>query len=182
MPTTFEVLSPDGSPIFLASLPNERGGGKPHHQYVRDDAELQKFLTERDGPGWAIYHTAAILKEGTWRNKENVRGTLYVWGETDFKDHKDISEQEIVRRLDSIPLRPTFSVFSGHGIHLYWGLKEEEDASPGEGQRRIEDVLVYCGKATRGFAWRSGARRGKARQQLDRSPFDGIPPSEAVPF
>ena len=141
MPTTFEVLSPDGSPIFLASLPNERGGGKPHHQYVRDDAELQKFLTERDGPGWAIYHTAAILKEETWRNKENVRGTLYVWGETDFKDHKDISEQEIVRRLDSIPLRPTFSVFSGHGIHLYWGLKEEEDASPGEGQRRIEDVL-----------------------------------------
>ena len=31
--------------------------------------------------------------------------------------------------------------FSGHGVHLYWTLKEEEDASPGEGQRRIEETL-----------------------------------------
>src|SRR5262245_24790008 len=141
MPTTFEVLSPDGSPIFLASLPNERGGGKPHHQYVRDDAQLQKFLADHDRPGWAIYHAAAILKDGAWRKQENVRATLFVWGEVDFKDHADLSIEEIVRRFDKIPLRPTFFVFSGHGIHGYWMLKEEEDASPGGGQRRVEEVL-----------------------------------------
>src|SRR5262249_26191828 len=45
------------------------------------------------------------------------------------------------RRLNTIPLRPTFFVNSGHGIHCYWLLKEEEDASPGNGQRRIEEVL-----------------------------------------
>jgi AAA domain len=142
MPSTFEILSPDGSPIFLAKLPNEKGNGKaPLHQYVRDEAQLQKFLADHDSPGYAIYHTASILKEGAWRNKDNVRATLFVWGEVDFKDHPDLSREEIVRRLDGIPLRPTFSVFSGHGIHLYWLLKEAEDASPGEGQRRIEEVL-----------------------------------------
>ena len=141
MPTTFEVLSPDGGPIFLAALPNERGKGAPHHQYVRSDADLERFLADYDRPGYALYHTAAILKNGEWRNKANVRATLFVWGEVDFKDHPDIAPDEIVRRLNNIPLRPTFCVFSGHGIHLYWMLKEEEDASPGDGQRRVEEVL-----------------------------------------
>jgi hypothetical protein len=141
---TFDILSPDGSPIFLASLPNERGNGKrPYHQYVRSEEELQKFITERDKPGWATYHAVAILKDGTWRNQENVRATLFVWGEVDFKDHPDIPPEEITRRLSNIPahVKPTFCVFSGHGIHPYWLLKEEADASPGEGQRQIEDVL-----------------------------------------
>jgi len=142
--STFDILSPDGSPIFLASLPNERGNGKkPYHQYVRNEEELQKFIVERDKPGWATYHTAAILKDGAWRNQENVRATLFVWGEVDFKDHPDIPPEEITRRLSNIPahVKPTFCVFSGHGIHPYWLLKEEADASPGEGQRQIEDIL-----------------------------------------
>jgi hypothetical protein len=140
----FDVLSPDGGPIFLASLPNERGNGKvPHHQYVKNEAELQRFIAERDRPGWAIYHTPAILRNGAWRSQENVRATLLAWGEVDFKDHPDIPPEEIVRRLSKIPthVKPTFCVFSGHGIHLYWVLKEEVDASPGEGQRQVEDVL-----------------------------------------
>jgi len=141
---TFDILSPDRSPIFLASLPNERGNGKrPYHQYVRNEEELQKFITDRDKPGWATYHAVAILKDGAWRNQENVRATLFVWGEVDFKDHPDISAEEITRRMGNIPahVKPTFCVFSGHGIHPYWLLKEETDASPGEGQRQIEDVL-----------------------------------------
>src|SRR5262249_5136148 len=141
MPTTFEVLSPDGSPIFVACLPNERGGGKPWHQYVHDVVQLEKFIATYDKPGFALYHTVAILQNGAWRKQENVRATLYVWGDLDFKDHPDIPREEIVRRLNTIPLRPTFFVNSGHGIHCYWLLKEEEDASPGNGQRRIEEVL-----------------------------------------
>jgi hypothetical protein len=140
----FEILSAGGDPKFLASLPNEGGTGKkPYHQYVRNEEELQKFIAERDKPGWAIYHTVAILQNGTWRNQENVRATLFVWGEVDFKDHPDIPPEEITRRLGNIPahVKPTFYVFSGHGIHPYWLLKEETDASPGEGQRQIEDIL-----------------------------------------
>jgi hypothetical protein len=72
-----------------------------------------------------------------------VRATLFVWGEVDFKDHPDIPPEEITRRLSNIPahVKPTFCVFSGHGIHPYWLLKEEADASPGGGQRQIEDIL-----------------------------------------
>src|SRR5262249_7609272 len=135
MPTTFEVLSPDGSPIFVACLPNERGTGKPWHQYVHDNAQLENFIATYDKPGFALYHTVAILRNGAWRKQENVRATLYVWGDLDFKDHLDIPPENIVRRLNTIPLRPTFFVNSGHGIHCYWLLKEEEDASPGNGQR-----------------------------------------------
>jgi len=38
---TFGILSPDGHPLFVADLPNERGSGNPHHQYVRSEQELQ---------------------------------------------------------------------------------------------------------------------------------------------
>jgi hypothetical protein len=50
---TFDILSPDGHPLFVADLPNERGDGAPHHQYVRNEQELQRFIATRDKPGRA---------------------------------------------------------------------------------------------------------------------------------
>ena len=61
---TFNILSPDGHPLFVADLPNERGSGNPHHQYVRSEQELQRFIAARDKPGRALYYTVAHLAEG----------------------------------------------------------------------------------------------------------------------
>jgi hypothetical protein len=138
---TFDFLSPGGQPIFVTRLPNERGGGKPIQRYVRNETELQKFIADHDEPGYALYHAAAILKEGSWRNKDNVVATRKIWAEIDFKHHRDMSPEEIRQRIEAIPLKPTGVIFSGHGYHLYWLFKEDVDAAPAEGQRRVEDAL-----------------------------------------
>jgi hypothetical protein len=148
---TFDVLSPDGEPLFLANFLNEKKAKleeheRPRHRWVRNQEELDAFLRQHDILGRATYHTVAKLKPGSWRKKENVHATLFIWAETDFKDHPGLGREEICRRIEAIPdrIKPTFCVFSGHGVHLYWLLKEPEDASPGEAQRRIEEALALA--------------------------------------
>jgi AAA domain len=138
---TFDFLSPGGQPVFVTRLPNERGKGKPVHRYIHNETELQGFISTHDEPGYALYHAVAILKEGAWRNKQNVEATRYIWTEVDFKDHPDFSAEEIRCRIETIPLRPTAVIFSGHGYHLYWQLREDVDAKPGEAQQRVEEAL-----------------------------------------
>jgi hypothetical protein len=137
----FKILSPDGHPIYVASLPNERGKGPVHHEYVASNDELNAFITRYDHPGRALYYTVARLRAGATRSKESVVATHWVWAEIDYKDHPTISPEEILHRVLAMPLRPSLVVHSGHGVHLLWQLHEPEDASPGEGQRRIEDAL-----------------------------------------
>jgi hypothetical protein len=84
---TFDFLSPGGQPVLVCRLPNERGKGKPVHRYVHNETELQGFIATYNEPGYALYHAAAILKEGSWRNKENVIATRKIWTEIDFKHH-----------------------------------------------------------------------------------------------
>jgi AAA domain len=140
---TFDFLSPGGQPVLVCRLPNERGKGKPVHRYVHNETELQGFIATYNEPGYALYHAVAIFKEGAWRNKQNVEGTRYIWTEVDFKDHPDLGPEEIRRRIGDIPppLKPTAIIFSGHGYHLYWQLKEDADARPGEAQQRVEEAL-----------------------------------------
>jgi hypothetical protein len=147
--TLFSTLSPDGQPMFLASLSNVQGG-RVHHEFIRSEEELQRFLKEYDHPGRALYRTVAQLREeeeafhqarNSWRRKDNVADTVWIWGEVDFKDHPDIEPDEIAQRLLAMEPAATKIVHSGHGLHAYWRLAEREDASPGEGQRRIEEVL-----------------------------------------
>jgi hypothetical protein len=138
---TFSTLSPDGHPLFCADLPNDREQGKPRHCYVHDERQLQQFIARHDKPGRALYFTVAHLAEGAWRTKDNVIASHWVWTEVDFKDHPELTQEEILRRIYQIPRRPNLIVFSGHGYHLYWRLAEPTDAQPGDAQRRLEEVL-----------------------------------------
>lgn len=125
----FSTISPDGDPIFLASLPNERGG-RTHHEFACNEEHVQKFLAAYDRPGRALYFTVAHLSalpegeplvgvSGSWRCKENVQTVSWIWAEVDCKDHPELTPEEIRRRIDAIPLKPTMIVSSGHGFHLY---------------------------------------------------------------
>jgi hypothetical protein len=135
--------------MFLASLSNVQGG-RVHHEFVRSEEELQRFLKDYDHPGRALYRTVAQLRQdeeafqkarNSWRRKDNVADTVWIWGEVDFKDHPEIPPEDIAQRLLAMEPAATEIVHSGHGLHAYWRLAEREDASPGEGQRRIEEVL-----------------------------------------
>ena len=138
---TFSMLSPDGHAIEVWSLPNVQGGGSTHRERVHNNVELEKFIARYDHPGRALYHTVAKLKDGMTRSKEAVETVCFIWADIDFKDHPDVLPEEIRRRVEAIPTKPTLVVFSGHGLHLYWRLNEPENAAPGEGQKIVEEAL-----------------------------------------
>jgi len=137
----FETLSPEGTPIYLANLPSEKGRGRVGHEWAHDDSELKKFIANYDKPGRALYFTVARLKAGTTRSKDNVEAVNFIWSEIDFKDHPDIAADEIRRRVETTPLPPSLIVASGHGLHLYWKMKEAVDAMPGKAQQDVEEAL-----------------------------------------
>lgn len=137
----FSILSPHGAPIFVADLPNARSRtAHKHHELVNNDEELQRFVADRDKGGRALYRTCATLKK-PWRCKENVEASSWLWAEVDFKDHPALDREEILRRVQAVPYRPTLIVASGHGLHIYWGLNEPADAAPGNGQEEFERAL-----------------------------------------
>src|SRR5262249_40927191 len=122
-------------------------------EFVRNAEELEQFRAAYDHPGRALYWAVARIAlpaegvplvgvNGSQRCKDNVIDTHVIWAETDFKDHPNISPDHIIRdSWDTAKPTPSFVVLSGHSVHPYWLLKQREDASPGEGQRRIEEIL-----------------------------------------
>src|SRR5258708_3106872 len=134
---SFNVFSPDGHAVELWSLPNKQGSGPIHHELVRDHAQWDKFLPSSHHPGRPLYHTVAQLREGTSRSKEAVEAVHFIWAEIDEKDHLDLTREEIRRRINAMPIKPTLVIFSGHGWHLYWRLNEAENATLGEGQKTV---------------------------------------------
>jgi hypothetical protein len=138
----FEILSPEGAPIYLTNLPVEKSKGQIGQEWAHDDAGLQKFIADYDQPGRALYFCVTRLRNGSpTRYKENVEATNFIWSEVDFKDHPDLAPDEIRRRIETAPLSPTLLVNSGHGFHTYWRLNEAIDATPGPAQQNIEAAL-----------------------------------------
>jgi hypothetical protein len=151
----FDTLSPDGERILLATLSNAIGG-PVHHEFAHNEEDLQRFISDYDHPGRALYRVVSRLatddelgdgaapfteNRNKYRCKENVRDTIWVWSEVDFKDHPDTEPEEIRRRLLSAGVRPTSVIFSGHGYHILHRLTERVDASPGPGAQELEETL-----------------------------------------
>ena len=67
--------------------------------------------------------------------KDNVVNIPALWADIDFKD---IAPTEVKNRLDTFPFRPTAAILTGHGVHLYWFLREPSERGDFE---RIEDLL-----------------------------------------
>jgi hypothetical protein len=134
----FDIYSQDGHQLFLARYPNE--SGPCELAMAKNEEDVQTFLNKHDFPGYGVYVALAHLKNG-WRNKENVLTLQWLFAEVDFKDHPSLAPEDIYQRLVSMPMKPSMIVFSGHGYHAYWLLSEPVDASPGDGQTRVEDAL-----------------------------------------
>jgi AAA domain len=141
MDSFFDTISPDGHTVEVWSLPNKQGRGAIHRENITSSAELDRFIAQYDHPGRALYLTVAKLREGMTRSQEAVEAVYFIWAEVDFKDHPGLTPNEIRRRLDTMPMKATMIVSSGHGYHVYWQLNEAEDATPGENQIRVREAL-----------------------------------------
>ena len=86
-------------------------------------------------------------RDGHGGRKENIVSIPAVWVDIDFKDTPINEARGLLRRF---PFKPTFTLMSGGGVHLYWKLKEPagmDDIEAVEGiNKRI--VAALKGDAT----------------------------------
>jgi hypothetical protein len=110
---------------------------------TREGAAIERFVEKYDKPGSALYFACGTLKPNAGgRTKLDISETAFLWADVDFKDIVD-DRASVERRLATLKYPPSYTVFTGHGIHAYWLLSESLDAQAE--QHRIEaDLTLLC--------------------------------------
>lgn len=68
-----------------------------------------------------IYYGVALRKDDSGGGKKNIGAATAVFADVDFKD---VDPETVRKLLGQFPLKPSIVVKSGHGLHVYWLLKE----------------------------------------------------------
>jgi hypothetical protein len=111
----------DGRPIHLCSYANDRSETKkfpPHHDTIRDPADVDVFIEENDITGRATYFAVNVMR-GRRRSKEKIAQYNALYTDIDFKGVVE-DEKTIRGVLAKLPIKPSAVVSSGHGLHVYW--------------------------------------------------------------
>jgi len=126
-------------PVYFSSLANDRDDdSQPREQHVhtRMPEDVERFVTKWDRRGRGMFFCVATLEQRK-RNKDNAREIAFLWADLDFKGID--STQDVTAALARLRYPPSLIVKSGHGLHLYWLLKEPADAVAE--RERLEAVL-----------------------------------------
>ena len=125
-------------PVFLCSLQNERTPqAREQRVTTRDGDVVARFAGKWDQRGRGLFLCVSTV-EGTRRSKEAAREIPALWTDIDLKAVA-CSGSEARDALLALPFPPSILVWSGHGWHPWWFLKEPADA---QAERdRVERVL-----------------------------------------
>ena len=121
---------------FLKSLCSSCNGGFIHFLLIdRAKNAINKFITIenidsipttlRNYRGYNVYFGVAIRLNGDM-TKDGIIEIPVLWVEIDLTDKNGVdlpNKKEILQRLKDFPLKPTFVINSGGGLHVYWKLK-----------------------------------------------------------
>ncbi len=115
----------------------------PSSSFVLDANDVERFIkkySDRD-----IYYGVCTREKGDG-TKEGCREITSLWCDIDGKDFNGGLE-EITKKIKSFPLKPSAVISSGseNSFHLYWFLKEPEEAS-----KEIESYLKGIANALHG--------------------------------
>jgi hypothetical protein len=127
--------------LYLCSLPNERGAGKPAEICGRGDAERLDTLIhswDRNDRG-TFFCVNTVTPRQSRRAKETVYELVCLHADLDL-EKIDATPDEVLARLGQIPCLPSKVIHSGHGYHCYWTLREPEQATPGA-VAKVENLL-----------------------------------------
>ncbi|WP_316207231.1 hypothetical protein [Bradyrhizobium sp. SZCCHNR3118] len=121
--------------VYTCSFTNERGAGPERHVISRKPAEIIPFVERNDVKGRGTFFCVSTIKAGAQkRNKDNVSEIAVLHADIDFKSVDGLPTDpqealnEVARHLSRLRHWPSIIVFSGHGVHCYWLLKEALDA------------------------------------------------------
>jgi putative DNA primase/helicase len=126
-------------PVYFSSLPNDRRPNGERHLMTRQVDEIEAFVARWDVPGRAVYYAAnTVVPNAPRRAKDTISEINALYADIDLKDVEEDAD-EIRRRLSSLMRPPSVRVFTGHGFHVLWLLKEAIDAQ--EHRDEVEDLL-----------------------------------------
>jgi hypothetical protein len=132
--------------IYLCSLPNERGGGRPAEICGRGDGTRLNTLVlqtwDRTDRG-TFFCVNALTPGQARRSKETVSEITCLHADLDFSKI-DMASDAILRQLLALEYPPSKIVSSGHGLHCYWLLTEALAATP--------EIVLQAETALRGIA------------------------------
>jgi len=112
--------------IYLCSLPNERGKGRPAEICGRGDgARLDELIIHRwDRKDRGTFFAVNTLKpRQAVRSKETVFEIVCLHADLDL-DKIDMKADAVLKRLGQLACLPSKVIHSGHGYHCYWLLNE----------------------------------------------------------
>ncbi len=100
---------------------------KVSSEFVSNLDEIEDFIKKYSG--YEIYFGVCTREEGNG-TKEGCREITAMWCDIDGKDFSGGLE-EITQTIKNFPLKPSAVIFSGseNSFHLYWFLREPEEAS-----------------------------------------------------
>jgi hypothetical protein len=132
--------------VHICRYPNS-GGDLPFRKInMREPAAIERFVQKNDECGGALYFACGTIKPGAiGRTKPEISEIGFLWADIDFKDIVE-DRASVEKRLAGLvsptgrSFAPSYTVFTGHGIHCYWLLSEAIDAQAE--QQRIEDDLT----------------------------------------
>lgn len=122
---------PPGS-IEVRVIESRRGGRvidrrwyQSAQELVGDFADLNSLSEAKDA---GVFFGVLPRKEsGRGKSDDTLPGSA-AWIDVDFRDFEG-GEDEARRILGAFPLPPSIAVFSGHGIHSYWLMREPVEPS-----------------------------------------------------
>jgi putative DNA primase/helicase len=127
-------------PVFICSLPNDKVPGLERHVTTRRADDISAFIAKYDRPGRASYFCVSTLKPSArQRSKKTVSELNCLFADLDFKDVAEPPE-DIRRVVGQLMLPPSKVNASGHGLHLFWLLREALPATE-ENIAEVERLL-----------------------------------------
>ena len=112
--------------IYLCSLPNERGTGRPAEICGRGDGGRLNTLVlqtwDRKDRG-TFFCVNAVTPGQARRSKETIHEVTCLHCDIDFS-RIDTAPDIVLQRLRALEYPPSKIVHSGHGLHCYWLLTE----------------------------------------------------------
>lgn len=129
--------------VCLASYANDRSESDkypPKEIFTRNGETVEEFVRRYDKSGrGGFFGVNTVVPKAKRRNKDNIAEITCLHSDLDFKNIA-VSREEIESILAGLPLPASFVVFSGHGLHCYWLLKDGLQCTP-EVRERTERAL-----------------------------------------
>lgn len=127
------ALHPPGSGLTeLRALPSKATA----FVNATDADAIERFLRAHANEN--VFVGVATRKDASSGKLENCAELHVLFCDIDFKD---IPEAEARALIERFPLRPSIIIKSGHGLHIYWLLREPLDLQGPDDRQRADSLL-----------------------------------------